>query len=285
MPCPHVFLTRFNLPTNKIENKIYSTEWLSERMELFQRYTIPSMLAQEAQDRYWIIYLDPASPTWVTSVMDDLSRDGIAHPHYPDAGFKPAQVHGHLTALLGRDSGPVVTSNLDNDDGLASDYLARLRREGFPHAPFGVYYTRGLVRQGGSLYLHRDPHNAFAAVYDTLESRDFQFCWSQWHNRLHRAMPVDRRGGPPMWLQVVHGRNVSNRVRGRLIDARAHRDRFPGLLDDLDRPDPTQVWQDRFVFSPGRAVRDRVRGDGARLVVKMFGESSLETVKNRLRGV
>ncbi len=280
MSIPHVFLTRFNLPTTKVESSIYSPTWLTDRFELFRTFTVPSVLSQSPQNRHWIIYLDGNSPQWLKSAMRDLQEAGVATPNY-GGRVQHEFLLTHLREVLGRDCGPLTTSNLDNDDGLAKDFVQRLRDVPVDVPDTALYFTNGLIRSGGRLYRRSDPDNAFCAVRSDLA--DLRTCWSEWHNRLHTLMPVVCLDGDPGWLQVVHGTNVSNRVRGRLADPELYRDLFPGLLDDVASVSPAQHVSDRLIRQPARGLRDTVRGRGAKLAIKVVGQGGLEEMKYRLR--
>ncbi|MCU1424755.1 MAG: hypothetical protein JWM51_1046, partial [Microbacteriaceae bacterium] len=62
----HVLLTRFNLPSAGVESLIRAQEgWLRTRVELFERYCVPSVLAQTSSSYRWLIYFDPESPQWL----------------------------------------------------------------------------------------------------------------------------------------------------------------------------------------------------------------------------
>ena len=62
----HVLLTRFNLPSAGFESIVRAQDgWLKDRIELFERYSIPSVQAQTSQAFHWIIYFDPESPEWL----------------------------------------------------------------------------------------------------------------------------------------------------------------------------------------------------------------------------
>ena len=77
----HVLLTRFNLPSAGAESIVRAKDgWLRARIELFRRFCLPSVLRQTRQDFKWIIYLDPQSPDWLVSVMDDLTAAGPSRP-------------------------------------------------------------------------------------------------------------------------------------------------------------------------------------------------------------
>ena len=83
-----------------------------------------------------------------------------------------------------------------------------------------------MVIEDGRVYAHAHPSNAFASWlepwYDAART-----CMSINHMRMAEHGPVLQVGGPAAWLQVVHGGNVSNKVRGRRVGPEAVRDRFP----------------------------------------------------------
>ena len=69
-----------------------------------------------------------------------------------------------------------------------------------------------------------------------------------------------RAAGAAAWLQVVHGENVSNRVRGHLRDPNRYRNLFHGLIQGLQRPQPGTVTLDFLVTAPLWVVCDGLDG-------------------------
>lgn len=276
---PHVFLTRFNLPANRVEQSIFSDEWLTDRMRLFEKYTVPSV-RQQTNVR-WIIYLDQSTPPWLRDRMSELEAELPLWPFYLDRALTPQAIRSHLKEVV-PEGGPVMTSNLDNDDGLASDYVDRLRALVPDIRPVALYLTAGLIRADGEVYRRHDRSNAFSAVVDDLSSATFETCWSRFHNQLEEVMPAVRGDGAPAWLQVVHGRNVSNRVGGRLADPRQFARLFPGLLDDAAAPTVRTRTKD-LLARPTRTVRDRVLRPGAAVVRRVIGQDRYETLRLRLQ--
>ena len=92
-------------------------------------------------------------------------------------------------------------------------------------------------------------------------------------------MPAIRLAGPPAWLQVVHGENVSNRVRGRLTSPQAHGDRFAHLLDDVDEPSRLDGWKDELLYRPGRVVRDSARSTTRSTALGLLGKERYSDAK------
>ncbi|WP_425956207.1 glycosyltransferase [Xylanimonas sp. McL0601] len=269
----HVVVTRFNLPSVGAEAFIRAEEgWLRNRVTLFETYCLPSMLAQTVRDFSWIVYVDPASPPWFVEWIERtapgaftvLRRDAVTG----------ALMLEDIAEVLGTPPERLLTTNVDNDDAVAVDFVARLREAGLARAErTAVYLENGLILQGTHLYARRDRSNAFCSVVEPWQ--DAMTCWADWHNRLEVHMPALRLGGAPAWLQVVHGANVSNRVRGRLVSARPYLGRFTVAIGDLPEPAVGDRLADRMLRAPLRMLRDGSRRLVKLLVLRIGGTSSV----------
>jgi len=277
MSVDHFVLTRFNLPTGGVEARIRAgNAWLTHRWELFERYSVPSMLGQTQHDHTWVVYFDPESPAWLFEAVAGYAERGVFVPIYRDEVTTEALV-SDLEAITGTRSTMLLTTNLDNDDALANDALARLRSAVDSTERHALFMVNGLIKGPSGVYARRDPDNAFCSVAEPWERA--RTCWDEWHLMLGRSMPVVRLPGAPGWLQVVHGENVSNRVRGRLVDPRRESTPFPGLLDDVPSPGVGRRWADRVVLGPLRWVRDTVRATGRRVLLTLVGKDGLHRVR------
>jgi hypothetical protein len=278
----HILLTRFNLPSKGPESLIRAQDgWLRRRVELFEAYTIPSVTAQTASGFHWIVYFDPESPRWL---LDRLAPHVSAGRYTPifreeatwrEVGADARQVSGARGSLL-------ITTNLDNDDALAADFLERVQRLAQPGQTRAVYLEQGLIACGDRAYLRRDRDNAFCSVAEPWSLQPAT-AWRDWHIMLRSHMPVISAGGAPAWLQVVHGENVSNRVRGRLTDPSRHSTLFPGLVEKMPRPRFGGVTADRLVAAPMRGLRDGLRVGARRLLLAVGGKQTLHRVQSLLR--
>lgn len=275
----HVLLTRFNLPSIGRESVIRAQDgWLRERIELFLRYTVPSVEAQTAPVR-WLVYLDPASPGWLLERIGPAVARGVFTPVFRES-VSTAQITADARGLTGARREILLTTNLDNDDAIARDFAERLQSLAVAGRRRALYLADGLIRRGDEVYLRRDRDNAFVSVAEPWEGA--VTAWCDWHNRLHRQMTVASVPGAPGWIQVVHGRNVSNRVRGRLADPARYTALFPGLLDDAPAVDPARVLADAWVRRPLRESRETVRRAAKELVLAAVGKDGLDRIKNAL---
>jgi hypothetical protein len=278
----HVLLTRFNLPTRGVESTIRAKEgWLRDRVALFERYCLPSVSSQTSKDFRWIIYFDPQSPDWLMEKIETLSASGIFVPIFRES-VSPAELVSDLRETTHALRSHLITTNLDNDDGLAADFVERIQSIPVSAEHTALYLGRGIIKSASGLYRRRDPHNAFCSVRENWT--DPQTCWVDWHDLLPRHMEAKSIGGAPGWLQVIHGTNVSNRVRGTRTVRGALPSLFPGLIEDVDDPNRSELLRARLVVEPARAVREGVRLTAKRAARAVLGKEGLDRVKSALAG-
>jgi hypothetical protein len=273
----HILLTRFNLPSEGAESFVRRREgWLRSRVELFERYCLPSVEKQTATSFHWIIYFDPQSPEWLKSRVKHLARNSSFVPIYR-ARVSPQELLQDLRDVSGAQHRKLMTTNLDNDDGLSSDFVQRLHDVPTGANRTAVYLVRGLIRSGNRVYLRTDRSNAFCSVREEWDSA--QTCWATWHNLLGKSMDVVRVGGDPAWLQVIHGSNVSNRTKGRRISAEGFQQSFGTLLDGAEDLGRGALLKDLLIHRPGRSVRDLSRSTIKQAAFSVMGQDGLDRFK------
>ncbi|MEC5184921.1 hypothetical protein RCH12_002392 [Cryobacterium sp. MP_3.1] len=273
----HVLITRFNLPTPGPEGRLRQREgWLTGRADLFEKYCLPSVRAQTNQNFRWLVYLDPDSPEWLIQRLAPYVRDQVFEPIYR-AAVTPAIILDDIRAGRTTPSADLLTTNLDNDDGLAADFVDRLQRIPPSGPRSALYLASGLILGPDGLFLRVDKLNAFCSVRETWN--DPVTCWADWHTLLPRSMPSVAVSGPPAWLQVVHGSNVSNRVRGRLVASSGYAALFPTLPTDLDQPTRTDLLRDRLWSGPARLLRESSRAAVKSTLLFLVGKGGVDRIK------
>lgn len=272
---PHVLMTRFNMATPGREAAIRNQpDWLATRFQLFEEFCLPSVAAQSSRDFIWIIYFDKDTPQAFKDRIATLQREVRFEAYY--TGLFPASGWPRsLVEVLGPLPPVVLTSRLDNDDALAVDYMARTRAAAEMHAPalaagpvpptgprVGIVLTNGFIRSPSGAYAITHDCNAFTSWLERTENPDtLMTAMGIAHMEAASAGPLVQVPGPGGWLQVVHGGNVSNKVRGRRVSPEALRERFhSGALAGLAPATSTALALENGVFSPLRNGRDRLIG-------------------------
>ena len=72
VPFVHLVLTRFNVPGY---GAVLDEDWLLHRLDLFRRFTLPSIDAQTVRSFRWIVFVDSSSPAWLLDELESLLGD------------------------------------------------------------------------------------------------------------------------------------------------------------------------------------------------------------------
>lgn len=269
----HVVMTRFNLATPGRESDIRNRPgWLAERFALFERYCLPAMAAQTEQSFCWVIYFDEGTPAEFRDRIEACRavRDFTPYftPLFPADGWPRS-----LRETIADPKPWLLTTRLDNDDGLAVDFVARLhaavraaRRE-----PSSFNFPRGFIMQGPRLYAMNHLSNAFASWLEPW-GEGMRTAPSIHHMHIAEHGPVIQIDGPGAWLQVVHGGNVSNRVRGRRTGLSEAQGRFPPApIAQIAPAGAAEIALENSVLAPLRDGRDALAALAKLVLRRGFG--------------
>jgi hypothetical protein len=269
----HVVMTRFNLATPGRESDIRNRPgWLAERFDLFERYCLPTMAAQTEQAFRWVIYFDEGTPAEFRARIEACRavRDFTPYftPLFPADGWPRS-----LRETIADPAPWLLTTRLDNDDGLAVDFVARLHAavRAAPRVPSSFNFTRGFIMQGPRLYGMQHPSNAFASWLEPW-GEGMRTAPSIHHMHIAEHGPVTQIDGPGAWLQVVHGGNVSNRVRGRRTGRAEAEGRFPPLpIAQLASAGAVEIGVENIALGPLRDARDGAASLAKTVLRRVFG--------------
>lgn len=226
----HILLTRFNLPietfpVDRAGQPTRTEDWLEHRLRLFREACVHSIAAQTWQGFRWFILVDAAGAAALRARLDAILRgiDAVVVEAASASGWRAA-LRGLLSPLPDR----LMVTRLDNDDALHPDHLRHARdllmphaegRLDFPGLPLVLNFSHGMCWDGTQFHDQAYYHNAFTTWLVDRSTEDASgfapLPYDVNHVKVHERHPViDLRLAEPMWVQVVHGRNVSNRVRG-----------------------------------------------------------------------
>lgn len=254
----HFVLTRFNIASPGRETPIRNSPgWLERRFELFESYCLPSMSAQDCSDYHWLIYFDEHTPRQFVERIDAARQIASFEPIFVGS-FIAQRARDDIAARMDPEEERLLTTRLDNDDAVSRDFLSRLRN----HAnavPDGTImnFPVGIALRNGKLYTARDESNPFTSLVErTAEARTI---WAAPHTELMATFPIVQIEAPPAWLQVVHGENVTNRIKGHRIRDQQVMARFAlGQGVYLAPTTMPEVMVDMLWLFPLRRIREQI---------------------------
>lgn len=223
----------------KISKQMTDTEiraWLSERERIFERYTFPSMMAQDKKNKTWLVLIEKSLVKLLPQSLQAGNRPAFVRiveveSNGPSVFSFRRDVGDRIKAQLDQMRGdgierPVVTvSRLDNDDALAHDFLSTLTRVAVHDAeqnqaqrivtfPHGVQYL-----ENKTLATYLSTNNHYLSSYhvgrfepDALHALSFNHSLLFSNDQETLVLNTDL----PMWVEIVHGGNVSNRFQSQL---------------------------------------------------------------------
>lgn len=202
----HVLITRFNV---RLDQRA-SNEWLLHRLGYFKSICLPAIRNQSVQDFKWLVYFDADRDPWFEDEVNELAQ-GVFEPIWVQGKFDPKACAEDVAA---RSSKPwVITTRLDNDDAVADDFVERVQQQ-FSKVTEFINFTAGLqLTDDGKLFHRADPSNAFISL---IEPNDVPLMgvYVDWHDRVSSYAPVRQVSTHPMWVQMVHGKNIANSIHG-----------------------------------------------------------------------
>lgn len=234
----HFILTRFNIRLFRHDKHGHSIEpesWFEERLKLFETYTLPSVIGQTCQDFTWILLVDSETPTAYRMRMMDYRKRcpqitfvAVKEQMGPQYPLMFQQVVNKLLTKRGANDGDLcLTTYFDNDDCLNKDYIKDIhdrllndnklsQEDGFLVFDYGIQYFTEM----GMATRVKYPNNHFMTLSEKVESGQspsVRTCYgygSHFNIEKRKVAPVRHvtNAEKPMWIEVIHGKNVDNDV-------------------------------------------------------------------------
>ena len=254
----HAIMTRFNLPLPMLTRFRERPGWLEERAALFERYCLASIAAQTARGFHWIVYFDIDTPEDFRERIEGWRRRFPFTAYYTPF-FEAEGWPRSLRETIGAAPTPwLLTTRFDSDDALSCDHVERLQAALSRCTPERASWnlTNGFVLSDGRVYDHVHLSNAFASWLEPWDEAA-RTCMTINHMKMADHGPIHQVGGLAAWLQVVHGGNLSNKIRGRRVPGERARGQFPNeVLGPLRPTSAAAVAMENVVLTPLRGARD-----------------------------
>jgi N-acetylglucosaminyl-diphospho-decaprenol L-rhamnosyltransferase len=274
-PFKHVLLTRFNAKfAARWTELCLDPTWLEHRFSLFQRFCYPAVRSQSNTDFVWLVFFHDKTPSQYRLRIEQMAEWPVMQPVYNSFLSREVIVE-RIRSVVDSGTRYLITSTLDNDDSISRNYIEETQKQ-FAHQDYQyVNWAIGYVYRQGKYYFRTDPQSPFNSLIASVDKDTF--VWDVWHNKIMETGAVIQVDKNPGWIQVIHGKNVSNRIRGSRIprpDVTVH---F-GINLPVERVNEAlfDLFADRWILCPLRSLRDFVARHMKRFV-------NLQQISYRLR--
>jgi hypothetical protein len=267
----HYLITRFNIPvdhwkTTRKGDVVLSEEWLSHRFRLFETFCLPSVRNQVNQDFKWLVLFGADTPEGHRQKVATIAADyqnlvPLYINHYSE--LLPTVIE-QIRIRLTPSTTHVITSRLDNDDGLHKDYVSVIQGAFEGQSAVVVDIPDGYdlsIEPPAKIGTITAPYNPFISLIEEVGDPKTVFSRKHpdWAKDSQTITIRDRR----LWLRVIHEQNMQNTHRGGSSAS------FQGLHADFGIPQQVvDSMQSRVPRARAkvRAIIRRGLRKGARLV-------------------
>jgi hypothetical protein len=229
----HLIMTRFNMRIEQCEPR--GLDWLDHRFAIFERFCLPSVRSQTNQNFDWLVFFHPDMPAAYQARVRAYSEWHALRPLYFRAVFDLAMVQA-VANEMAQGFSHLITTRLDNDDAICRTFVDSIQRR-FEEQDFEfLNFTNGYIWKDGKLHPARHFSNPFVSLVERAENCSTVYCRN--HLELDHVGPIRQIPDDAAWLQVVHGRNLSNQAWGDAEEPRDLSQNFGIAPEDLISPLP-----------------------------------------------
>ena len=252
----HVILTRYSV--RMFGTTDFTDDWLAYRWGFFRDALAASLSRQTVSSFTWLVFFDAASPDWLRDLVDEASP-GLFTPIWHDGSWGQEAIQQAVESVASRPY--LITTRVDSDDAVSRVFVEDIQERFAEQESMYVNLMHGVqVDRSGRLFNAHFTENGFISYIERRVAKEppRTVFWCMAHEESSSFAPVLNVVGPPRWMQVIHGSNVANSVRG----LRARPDHVAPDFD-VDLPFTARLGPGRFLgewlASVGRLVRLWVR--------------------------
>ena len=213
----HLILTRFSV-RGSLDQPPASAAWLEYRLGLFRDYCVPSVAAQTCRDFRWLVLCDVSTPAATVAEIEAMAGSEL-----PLEVVMTSPERGVIDEVATRTRSHdrlLITTRIDSDDAIPIDFVQRVQTYADPFVAHGrramlLNFACGykLLDEQRELHETWNPHSPFLSLFERLgPGAQVATVQSGNHGYMQQRYPVHVDVTPAMWLEVVHGGNVSNKV-------------------------------------------------------------------------
>jgi hypothetical protein len=217
----HYLITRFNLSnpdwsTTKNKELLLTEDWMTHRLELFQSYCLPSVVAQTKRNFTWLIFFDITTDLKFQKKIDALLDQYDFIKHFYIDGM--SEFNSSIVSCIKKDAVDadfIISSRLDNDDCIHKDFIAEIQKQFNKQNFMAIDVIKGYSLQISPGFMLGKKEHVFNPFLSLIEARaNFQTIWKTDHNLWKKEDRIIKIKNKRLWLSVIHNKNKVNEFDG-----------------------------------------------------------------------
>lgn len=222
----HFIITRFNLRhvskaegTDKSGNSVLTDEWLEHRLEIFNKYCLPSMVNQSNKNFKWLLYFDTTTSPEVQESNKQLEKQ------YPDiikiiyTDGQEGLIRGYrqdILSLCPPETKFVISTRFDNDDIVHKDFIKKIQ-DSFSFQDFeAVNFLKILMitpDRKNKIHIDYSFSNHFISLIERITTEGIKGCF-YYADRGWGGVASTQITDHPYCMEIISDKNLVNDFRG-----------------------------------------------------------------------
>ena len=217
----HLLITRFNLKNSdwkftKNNDNLLDDKWMTERMELFQNFCLPSAVNQTNKNFKWLIYFDNSTSDFFKNEIQKIIQNHSNILVFYIEGMP--EFNSSILKYISentKDKPYLITSRIDNDDCIHKDFINEVQQK-FNNQDFMAFdFIKGYTLQvEPKILLGKKEHifNPFISLIEKNENP--KTVWHYVHNMWKKEPRVTQVTDKRIWMSIIHKKNKVNEFDG-----------------------------------------------------------------------
>ncbi len=181
---------------------------MKRRIEIFEKITLPSVLAQKEKNFTWLVLFDPSVKDEHSDFIQKLENISFCIPVYSEDGLLPT-IKNKISETTPADIRHIITTRLDNDDAIHQDYIKDLQSNFTPNQNYIINFSEGFSYSDEMASIFNRNMTMFASFFECLDNGELQTVYCAPHPALRKVAPVKHIHSKPMYIYYHHSINVS----------------------------------------------------------------------------
>ena len=223
----HFVITRFNIRAkgwelDKNQNEVNNDEWLIDRIVLFETYCLPSFIFQTEKRFHWLVFFDIKSPDYLKVKIKEWERRcpnfvACFVENYED--FLNFEIDRTIKKYNVKEDF-IITTRIDNDDAFHKDAIKIIQNNFKPIDNSIIDIVNGycLSLEKRLVFKRKYNSNPFVSYIEkNIIGVSIASVMKEGHPAWEGKVPFISVNTKPLWIQVIHEKNVSNTIKGNII--------------------------------------------------------------------
>ncbi|MFC5624601.1 glycosyltransferase [Algoriphagus winogradskyi] len=214
----HFVFTRFNLGYIDYYNVKNPEEWLLYRMNLFYKYTYPTLTYQSEKNFKWVVLFDVQTPSEFIDKFLIEDFESIISIGYTTIFDLSVYVKNYIKNYSKKED-ILISTTLDSDDGLLPDFIHTIQNFVLTSDffPYGINIKDGYIVDISTGFFHNKSFysNPFYSLVENQGNALGIYCFS--HHILKEKFVTFDIDNSRLWLQNIHSSNLLNTIKGNVV--------------------------------------------------------------------